>query len=109
MKTIIALFLIISSSALLAKENYECEVFGPNYKLTINDDGAITLANALKSYTCQKGRESLPLPGADIELNVLRCESSFSKVDFYYAVKDDGNIILSRNIGTSQDILCSKI
>lgn len=109
MKILLALFLIISSSTLIAKENYECEVFGPNYKLTINDNGEITLANSFKSYTCQKGRESLPLPGADIELNVLKCKSRSSEVDFYYATDDNGNIILSRNIGTSQDILCSKL
>ena len=109
MKTLIAFFLIISSTTLLAAENYDCEVFGPNYKLSIENSGEITFSNHLKSYTCLKGRESLPFPGADIELNVLRCASRSSKVDFYYAIKDDGNIILSKNIGTSQDILCSKL
>lgn len=109
MKTLFALFLIISSSTLLANENYECEVFGPNYKLSIDNNGVITLANAFKAYNCQKGRESVPFPGAEIELNVLKCIGHNSKIDFFYATTDNGNIILSKNIGTSQDILCSKL
>jgi len=106
MKFLLALVLSAMSLTVLANENYECDFVGPNYDLVIKEDGAITLSNYLNSYQCSKGYVNLP--GTEAELSVLNCGSGNGSVMFYANENADGDIVLSKGLVFSKNILCKK-
>lgn len=107
MKILLALILTSLSLTVAANENFECEFVGPNYNLSIQDSGAITLSNSFKTYECKKGYVNLP--GTEATLSVLNCSSKNEKISFYANENSDGDIILSKGLVFSRDILCKKI
>lgn len=106
MKFLLAVILSAMSLTVVANDVYECEFAGPNYDLSFQDNGVITLSNNLKTYECKKGHVNLP--GTEAELSVLNCVSSNGKVMFYANENADGNIVLGRDLIFSKDILCKK-
>ena len=106
MKFLLAIILSTMSLTVLANENYECEFFGPNYNLSISENGGITLSNSFNTYTCKKGYVNLP--GTEVELSVLNCGSGNGSEMFYAHENSDGDIVLSRGLIFSKDILCKK-
>ena len=106
MKFLFAIVLSAMSLTVLANDNYECEFFGPNYNLSISENGAITLSNDFSTYSCKKG--FVNLPGTEAELSVLNCGSGNGSVMYYAYEKGDGDIVLSRGLVLSKDILCKK-
>lgn len=106
MKFLLAVVLSAMSLTVVANEVYECEFAGPNYKLSFQDNGQITLSNNFKSYECKKGYVNLP--GTEAQLSVLNCVSSNEKVMFYANENADGDIVLDRDLLFSKDVLCKK-
>lgn len=107
MKFLFAMFLVSASLTAVANENFECEFLGPNYYLSFQDNGSITLSNAFKTFECKKG--VVNFPGTVVELSVLNCANSFEKVTYYAAENGHGDIVLSKGLVLSKDILCHKI
>lgn len=106
MKFLLALVLSAMSLTVVANESYDCDFFGPNYILTIQENGSITLSNNLNTTTCQKG--FVNLPGTEAELSVLNCGSGSGKTTYYTYENSDGDIVLSRGLVFSNDVLCKK-
>lgn len=106
MKFLIASFLIFVSFTASSSESYECDFFGPNYTLSIDDNQVITLKNNFKTYLCEKGRVNFP--GTELELNVFNCTSKNEKKTFFYAILSENEIILSKDLGITKDISCLK-
>lgn len=106
MKFLLAVILSAMSLTVVANEVYECEFPGPNYDLSFQDSGLITLSNNFKSYKCKKGYVNLP--GTEAQLSVLNCVSSNEKVMFYANENAKGDIILGRDFIFSKDVLCKK-
>lgn len=98
---------MVASFSSFAASVYECEFFGPNYFLTLNDDSSITLQNNFKSFSCVKGVTNFP--GTELDLKVLNCSSGSDKISFYYADYLENQIILSKNLVLSKDIVCRKL
>jgi hypothetical protein len=106
MKFLCAFVLIVTCFSVSAKESYECDFFGPNYFLNIDDNQAITLSNNFSTYQCEKG--FVNLPGTELELNTINCTSQHDKVTLYFTKYND-DIILSKNLVFSKDITCKNI
>lgn len=107
MKFLIALVAATFTLSVYANENYECEFLGPNYNLNIQEDGSITLSNKFKSYECKKGYVNLP--GTEAILSKIFCVSQNDSVSYFANENADGNIVLSKELLFSRDILCKKI
>jgi hypothetical protein len=106
MKFLLTLVLSVMSLTVFASQTFDCDFIGPNYKLSFQKNGSITLANKFKIFECKKGY--VYFPGTEIELSVLNCLSGREKVMFYANENADGDIILGRDIIFSKDILCNK-
>lgn len=107
MKILAALIAITFTFTVYASDNYDCEFIGPNYNLNIQDNGAMTLSNKFKSYECKKGYVNLP--GTEAILLKIFCVSPNSSVSYYAYENTDGDIVLSKELLFSRDILCKKI
>jgi hypothetical protein len=101
----ITIFSLLSFSS-FANSSFECEFVGPNYILTIEENDEITLGNSFKTYKCT--RDFVNFPGTEIELKVLNCKSKNEVRIFYYAEKDNGDVILSKDLGVTKDVNCQK-
>jgi hypothetical protein len=106
MKILLSLVLSVMSLTVLANESYECDFTGPNYILTFQDNGSITLSNNFKNFECKKGYVNLP--GTEAQLSVLNCQSGSSKEMFYANENANGDIVLARDLIFSKDIICKK-
>ncbi len=100
-----AMFLIFCFNA-FATEVYNCDFFGPDYKLVIDDEGQISLENSLTKFECSKYYE--PFPGTEVDLTKILCQSGSKKMSFYYTQYSENEIILSKNLVFSKDISCKK-
>lgn len=107
MKILVALIAATFTLSVYANENYECEFIGPNYNLNIQEDGSITLSNKFKSYECKKGYVNLP--GTEAILSKIFCISQSGSVSYFANENADGNIVLSKELLFSRDILCKRI
>lgn len=106
MKYLSALFLCALSVTASANETFECDFTGPNYILSFENNGSITLSNSFKTYECSKG--FVNLPGTEAELSVLNCGSGSGKQVFYANENGNGDIVLSKGLVFSKDIICKK-
>lgn len=107
MKLLLVLILSMPCMAFAASENFECEFVGPNYNLSIQANGVITLSNNFKSYECKKGYVNLP--GTEAQLSVLNCSGQNRKISFFANENAEGDIILSEGLLFSKDIVCKKL
>lgn len=106
MKFLLVLIAATFTLSTYANENYECEFFGPNYNLNIQEDGSMTLSNKFKSYECKKGYVNLP--GTEAILSKIFCVSKTDSVSYFANENADGNIVLAKDLIFSRDILCKK-
>ena len=107
MKFLLLVLFSIPCLSFASSENFECEFVGPNYNLAIHDNGAIILSNSFKSYECKKGYVNLP--GTEAQLSVLNCSGQNRKISFFANENAEGDIILSKGILFSKDIVCKKL
>ena len=106
MKAILFSALIILSTQAFSSEVYRCQTFGLDMLLTFHDENTITLHNSIKNFNCLKEYENFP--GREVHLNILNCSRKSEILKFYITQYDSTEIILSRNIIFSKDILCLK-
>lgn len=107
MKIFLAALLLVISLPTFANESFDCDFWGPNLILSIDQNDNITLKNSFKAYSCQKG--FVNFPGTEVELRVLNCSSKTDKAVYYYAESAEGNILLSKNLGITKDVVCKKL
>ncbi|MBY0414158.1 MAG: hypothetical protein K2Q18_08330 [Bdellovibrionales bacterium] len=107
MNHLIAIALLIASSQIFASEKFDCDFAGPNYLLSIEENGSITLQNSFKSFACTKGTTSLP--GTEVDLNIFNCVAKNDKVIYFYGYDGSGDLFLSKSFISSNDIHCKRL